>query len=185
MRWDVQEEEDKAKIVAPQLIRELIESQALDAHFQPIFSAHTGRVYGYEALARVAPNFVSGSTPTNIADLFESARRSSLLPALDIACRENSFRRAAELGVGQRDCYLFVNVCPETLMNPAHQVGLTERLAEESNLSKDKIIFEITEETAVKDYDLFCRALTQLTSTTSSRLMTTTASSAATSSLKP
>ena len=141
------------------VIAELIEKQALNSHFQPIFSARTGRVYGYEALARVMPGKTSAHTPDNIADLFEGARREGVLPSLDMVCRENAFRCASAVGLGERDCYLFVNVCPETLMHPIHQSKLMDRFTEELNLSKDKVIFEITEETAVKDYDLFCRAL--------------------------
>ena len=135
-------------------IQQLLERNDLTVHFQPIFNGQ-GRVYGYEALARVA----SPDAQVNIFQLFESARHNGLLSKLDARCRENAIRQASLLGFGASDCYLFINVCPETLMDPAHRVGMTDEIVEAWGLSKDRIIFEITEETAVKDYDLFSRAI--------------------------
>jgi diguanylate cyclase (GGDEF)-like protein len=92
-------------------------------------------------------------------ELFAAAREFDMVAALDTACRQNAITRAAELGLAARDCYLFINVCPQTLIHPEHKVGVTNDMAETYGLSKDKIIFEITEETAVQDYKLFCRAI--------------------------
>lgn len=153
MKWPVEGSDEEVQNIPVAAIERLLENNELAVHFQPIFNGQ-GRVYGYEALARVA-----GHEQINIFQLFETAREIGLLPRLDALCRENAIRQASRLGFGAGDCYLFVNVCPETLMDPAHQVGTTDEIVEAWGLTKDRIIFEITEETAVKDYALFSRAI--------------------------
>ena len=135
-------------------LQDLIKRNELGIHFQPIFSSATGGIFGYEALTRLHPHVL-----VDIPQLFEAARRFDVVASLDTACRQNAIVNAAKLGLAASDCYLFINVCPQTLINPQHQVGLTNILAETNGLSKDKIIFEITEETAVHDYDLFYRTI--------------------------
>jgi EAL domain-containing protein (putative c-di-GMP-specific phosphodiesterase class I) len=68
-------------------------------------------------------------------------------------------KEAASQGINQSGLYLFVNVCPETLMDPAHRFGITDELAERYCIPKEKIILELTEETAIKDYLLFRKAV--------------------------
>lgn len=132
----------------------VLSGDLLDIWFQPVFSAVNGEVYGYEALARVSQNGLKIDT----GRLFERARQMGLSSSLDMLCRETAIRRAAAAGLS-RDSYLFINVCPEMLMDMQHRAGVTEQLVESYGLSKDRIIFEITEETVVTDYKLFCRAL--------------------------
>ncbi len=44
-------------------------------------------------------------------------------------------------------------------MDSAHSVGITDELAEEFGISKDKIILEITEESAIHNCNLFKEAV--------------------------
>ena len=44
-------------------------------------------------------------------------------------------------------------------MDPAHRDGITDELVEDMGLSKERIIIELTEESAIKDYNLFNRAI--------------------------
>src|SRR5208282_4263936 len=50
---------------------------------------------------------------------------------------------------------LFINICPDTMMDTAHRVGITDELLERSGIPKDRIILEITEESAIHNYKLF------------------------------
>ncbi|PQV62535.1 diguanylate cyclase (GGDEF) domain-containing protein [Abditibacterium utsteinense] len=135
------------------LLQELIAARALTAHFQPIFSAKDGAVFGCEALARVDPKFA----PQGIAPLFASAREHGLVAPLDRLCRQAALECAAVQEFAARSERLFVNVCPETLMEEGGEpvAALVERLG----LPRERIIFEVTEESAVQDYDLFARAI--------------------------
>lgn len=79
---------------------------------------------------------------------------------LDVICRANALKYAALRGLNQTDAYICINICPETLMNPAHLVGVTDELAEEYGIPKHKIILEITEESAINDMELFKKTIT-------------------------
>jgi diguanylate cyclase (GGDEF)-like protein len=136
-------------------ILELIEMNTLGVHFQPILSSKTNGVYGYEALTRIN----SLSSFTDVSDLFRRAKEVNVISALDVLCRSNALREASLLGIREKDAYLFINVCPETVMAPSHEVGKTDEIAEEWGFPKDRIILELTEETAIENYKLFKEAI--------------------------
>ncbi len=156
----------------------------LTVHYQPIFSAENGQIFGYEALTRPAMNhpehsdsfssIVSGmplldkseiakllelvktSLNGNIKNFFIQAKEKGLIFILDMICRENAIREASRQNL---DAFLFINICPETLFHPKHEVGITDRLAEEYGFPKEKIVLEITEETAIENYDLLIESI--------------------------
>ncbi|MBA3002263.1 MAG: GGDEF domain-containing protein [Desulfurivibrio sp.] len=137
-------------------ILDLLDNNGLTAWFQPVFSRRTGEVFGYEALARVR----EARTPLlDIGQLFQRAQEEGVISTLDMVCREHAFCRAAELGFAERNAYLYVNICPATLMHPDHPGGATDRLAEECGIPKERIILEITEQEAIRNYDLFKKSV--------------------------
>lgn len=142
--------------VSRDLLLHLLDTNSLTSWFQPIFSRQNGEIYGYEALTRVrdgaAPHF-------DISKLFAKAQAEGIIASLDMQCRENAFCRAAELGFLQKNAYLYVNICPGTLIHPDHRGGITDRLAEDCGIPKDRIVLEITEQEAIKNYDLFQRSI--------------------------
>lgn len=138
-----------------QTILELLDSNSLTTHFQPIFSSKDGVVYGYEALTRIKGD----NNSINIGELFKRAIFTNTISSLDVKCRENAIGLASSLGLNRSNAYLFINVCPEALMDSAHSVGITDELAEEFGISKDKIILEITEESAIHNCNLFKEAV--------------------------
>lgn len=122
----------------------------LTVYFQPIFSAKDSKLFGYEALTRHI------SQDINIKELFNKAKKDGSIFLLDMICRLNALSNAY---LQQIKTYLFINICPETLLCPQHSFGLTERFAEEFNIPKEKIVLEITEETAVENYDVFLKSI--------------------------
>lgn len=133
-------------------ILKLLSDNGLLSWFQPIFSSTTGRIYGYEALTRLRdPEKDNGS----IADLFQRAQEEGLTPWLDTLCQRNAFNCAEQEGIIDRDAYLYVNVCPESLMyqDVCGDIGCSSAL--ESLLRHGKIVLEITEQEAIRNYDLF------------------------------
>lgn len=136
-------------------ILDLIDFDLLTTYFQPIFSSKDGVVFGYEALARIKENKLD----INIKDLFRRAILTNTISHLDVKCRENAIRHAASHKIHESNKYLFINVCPEVLMDGAHRVGITDEFAEEYNFPKEQIILEITEESAIHNYTLFKEAV--------------------------
>ncbi len=134
----------------------LIDNQALTTWFQPIFSRRSGEVYGYEALTRLAGDPHPGG---DIGQLFAKAQEVGLIPSLDMLCRGNAFHRATKLGFAQQETFLYLNICPATLMHPEHKVGMTDQFAERHGIAKERIILEITEQEVIRNYELFKRSV--------------------------
>lgn len=132
-------------------IFQILDSNILTSWFQPIYSRKTRSVYGFEALARL----ITQDPEQNIGELFKSAQHVGLISSLDLLCREKAFCKAVDLGFQGTDTYLFVNICPATLMNQNYQQGLTNGLAEACGIDKENIVLEITEQDAIRNYDLF------------------------------
>jgi diguanylate cyclase (GGDEF)-like protein len=142
--------------VSRDLLLYLLDTNSLTSWFQPIFSRQNGEIYGYEALARVR----EGVAPQcDISKLFLKAQAEGIIASLDMQCRENAFCRAAELGFLQKKGNIFVNICPGTLIHPDHRGGITDRLAEECGIPRNRIVLEITEQETIKNYDLFQRSI--------------------------
>lgn len=137
-------------------IIQLIDHQELTAWFQPIFSGRTGEVYGYEALTRLTR---TSPFACDIGQMFDKAHEVGLISTLDMLCRENAFRRAMELGFAQHESNLFVNICPASLMHPDHKAGVTDQLADRYGIAKERVILEITEQDAIRNYELFKRSV--------------------------
>jgi diguanylate cyclase (GGDEF)-like protein len=137
------------------IIIELLDSISLTSHFQAVFSTDSGTVYGYEALARITGD----NEKIGIGELFKMAIHTNTISSLDMRCRENAIKLASSLGIKENGGYLFLNICPETLIDPAHKVGGTDEVAERWGMPKEKIILEITEESAIHNYSLFKQAV--------------------------
>tara|TARA_B100001939_G_scaffold348158_1_gene373292 strand:+ start:28259 stop:29266 length:1008 start_codon:yes stop_codon:yes gene_type:complete len=136
--------------------------------FQPIFETD-GRLHGVEALMRFVGNAVQGSrnqqnsmeraVPRNHVSpetIFFRARESNWIMELDFYCREQILQQSASAQWKNR---LFINVCPESLLSPHHSVGRTDGLVDAAGLRKEQIVLEITEETAIQNYELFARTI--------------------------
>lgn len=137
-------------------ILKLLHDNGLMTWFQPIFSTATGKIAGYEALTRLSDPVADNGT---IADLFLRAQEEGLTPWLDTLCQKNAFSQAVEDGIFDRDAYLYVNVCPESLIyqDICEEIATSSLL--ESLLRKGKIVLEITEQEAIRNYDLFKDAI--------------------------
>ncbi len=122
----------------------------LSVNFQPILSAQNGTIYGYEALTYTNDR---NGRQASISELFKKVTDTTSY--LDILCRENIIRQAVAQSLQQAESFLFINICPETLMDPAHRVGVTDEITEKYGFPKEKIILEITEETAIHNFNLF------------------------------
>lgn len=132
----------------------LIEKGDFESVLQPIYSATMQAVYGFEALTRCS------SMPfVDIAQMFAIAKNENLISKLDVVCRSNALRKTSYEGIQGGDALIFINICPQTLMDPAHKPGITDKLAEECGIPKERIVLEITEESAIYNYDLFKRAV--------------------------
>ncbi|MBF0505427.1 MAG: EAL and GGDEF domain-containing protein [Nitrospirae bacterium] len=161
LKWQVDTNEksfyvaNDANKACRETILNVLDGDALAIHFQTIFSATEGKIFGYEALTRV-----KGEHPfSDVDELFQKAALTGTIAILDVRCRENAIKQASVLGLGHTNANLFINVCPETMMDRAFRANITDEIAEKWSIPKDRIILEITEESVIYNYDLFKKSI--------------------------
>ncbi|MGL4319077.1 MAG: bifunctional diguanylate cyclase/phosphodiesterase [Pseudomonas sp.] len=124
----------------------------LHSLFQPIVSLSERRILGYEALTRGPSN---SPLHAPIA-LFSVARNAGRLSELEQAARKSACRRFREQQLGGK---LFLNVSPESLLEPSHQPGRTLKLLQDLGISPDQVVIELTEQAPIDDFSLLDTAL--------------------------
>ncbi len=136
----------------------IIEERNLQPVFQPIVDLESGRVIGHEGLIRGPSN----STLHSPVLLFEQAARCGSTVMLDRICRQVVMERFAELGHAG---FLFLNVCPASLLAPDHRQGATLALVKSLGLAADRIIIELTETSPGGSYEALRQATSHYRST--------------------
>jgi EAL domain-containing protein (putative c-di-GMP-specific phosphodiesterase class I)/GGDEF domain-containing protein len=128
-------------------LRRLLHDRSLYVEYHPIFSAETGRIFGYEALARgVARTLRSPEV------MFEVAADADLVWELSRLCRARAVEGASEkLGEGQ---LLFLNADPHDFTDPT--------FGDFDSMDPRRVVIEITERTAITDYPSFRERLNAL-----------------------
>lgn len=139
-------------------LHDLITGQCLRSHYQPIYSIENGAVFGFEALARLS----SASPFSSLEEMFRAAQSTGSLAALDLHCMVTALHCLDTARFRPSQSYLFMNSCPETLMNPDVSFAFIHDSLEALSLSPERIILEITEESVVSNYDLFRNSLNYL-----------------------
>ncbi|WP_448682344.1 bifunctional diguanylate cyclase/phosphodiesterase [Pseudomonas nicosulfuronedens] len=120
--------------------------------FQPILSLSERRLVGYEALTRGPSNGPLHSP----LPLFSIARSSGRLSQLELLCRRKACARFRDLKLEGK---LFLNVSPESLLEPTHQPGRTLQLLQTFGISPSDVVIELTEQTPIEDFSLLDTAL--------------------------
>jgi EAL domain-containing protein (putative c-di-GMP-specific phosphodiesterase class I) len=137
-------------------LQEVLLADQLTTVFQPIVDLRRRRVLGYEALSR-GP---AGSVYQMPLRLFEMAEEADLVFELDRKCRRRALASATLLPAGAK---LFVNVFPSAMYDPEFQGASLVRLAGTHGLTPDRVVLEITERSAIENYEVFSEALAELT----------------------
>ena len=128
-------------------LRRLLHDRSLYVEYHPIFSADTGRIFGYEALARGAAR-----TMRSPEVMFEVAADADLVWELSRLCRARAEEGAGErLSEGQ---LLFLNADPHDFADPT--------FGNVDTIDPHRVVIEITERTAITDYPAFRERLNVL-----------------------
>jgi EAL domain-containing protein (putative c-di-GMP-specific phosphodiesterase class I) len=115
----------------------LIETEAVDVAYQPIFDLRTDRCLGIEALARFPEPFTSPD------QTFAAAEHLGLGLELERLVISRAWDILSRLGRGQ---FLAVNVSPAALLE------LAGRANSRPDLALDRLVVEVTEHSAVEAY---------------------------------
>lgn len=130
-----------------QELRRILEGKLLTPVFQPIIALEQSRIIGYEALIRGPENSCLHKPDA----LFDCARQSRLLAALEFACREVSCESFAALGLPGK---LFLNMSPISFTDSQYRDGVTLKILQRVGLSAERIVFELTESQPLDELEL-------------------------------
>ena len=132
------EQRERARRVSD--LKTAIRDRGVYVDYHPIVIASTREIFGYEALARGTLR-----TLRSPEVMFDGAAEADLIWELSRLCRERAFEGMSTRLEGEQ--LLFVNVDPHDFADPAFS---------ENELSEpSRIVIEITERTAIKDYPKF------------------------------
>lgn len=133
-------------------IQSIISEKRITTLFQPIFDIENEIIVGYEALTR-GPEGSELYTPDL---LFQAAEKYNLLSELDLICRANAITKFVELKLTGK---LFINICLNVMLNKDHPHGETIKLVENSGLSPQQVVIEISEKSPFPSDDILLKAL--------------------------
>ena len=132
--------EQRERVRRTAALKGVLHEGSVYVDFHPIVLAETGEIFGYEALARGVPRSLRSPEV-----MFEVAAEADLVWELSRLCRARALGGAKELLRG--DQLLFVNVDPHDFADPGFGVL--------DSIDPRRIVLEITERTAIKDYPKF------------------------------
>jgi EAL domain-containing protein (putative c-di-GMP-specific phosphodiesterase class I) len=117
-------------------LRAMIRDRAVYIDYHPIVVAETGRVFGYEALARGLRRSLRSPEV-----MFDVAAEANMLWELSRLCRSEALEGISRLEPGE---LLFLNVDPHDFADP--------EFTEVANHDPRRVVIEITERTAITNY---------------------------------
>lgn len=133
--WEQQKNEDQSRIE----FHQMLETRKISYHFQPIFRALNGEVYGYEALMRVdMPNL---GNPEVVLQIAKEEGRMAEIERLTMFVATENYMDLLRKGLASEDAFLFLNSIANDDMTLEEEREYHERFGEIQN----RIVVEITE----------------------------------------
>jgi EAL domain-containing protein (putative c-di-GMP-specific phosphodiesterase class I)/CheY-like chemotaxis protein len=143
--------EDRQREVVHELSR-IIDNGLVEPHFQPIYFLKPFRLFGLEVLSRPMP----GSFIKNADELFKSAIKYDMYYPLEMLCWQKALDQVSPC---TRNEHLFFNCSPYIVENSKFQS--VSDIFQSSHIPFNKVVLEITERSAIKQYDVFFNHLGQ------------------------
>lgn len=139
-------------------LQKIVKNNALKTFFQPVLNLSTGETIGYEALNRPA---VTDQFP-NTEMFYEFVGQSNQVFYFECFCRNLSFKRYIDRLDGnlqKENSLLFINIHPHVMLDSNYHCGETLQLLSDLGLEPNQVVFELTEKSAVTDFPLFEKVL--------------------------
>lgn len=139
-------------------LKKLMENESIDTFFQPIVNLQTGETFGFEALNRPGQSQLFSS----VDHFYEFVGQTDMVFEFEKFCRNLSLKRyIARLGeeLRSKDYILFLNIHPHILLDKNYHSGDTLQFLSEVGIRPEQVVFELTERSAVTDFQEFERVL--------------------------
>lgn len=132
-------------------LKEVLTSRSIRSVYQPVVDIFGRRVIGWEALSRPV-----GGQFDNIEQIFKAAYEAQSIWPLERLCRERAMEGLLDLKNGE---LLFLNVEPDSIYDPQFRSDRTLKLLRQASLTPERVVLEMTEHSAVKDFTAFRQTL--------------------------
>ncbi len=139
-------------------LQKIVKTNALNTFFQPILNLRTGETIGYEALNRPA---VTDQFP-NTEMFYEFVGQSNQVFFFECYCRNISLKRYIDRLKGnlqKENSLVFINIHPHVMLDSNYHCGETLQLLSDLGIEPNQVVFELTEKSAVTDFPLFEKVL--------------------------
>lgn len=137
----VQEQKEKSSLLV-----DAVANNRIVPYFQPIRTTMTGETEIHELLMRIEID----DKVIPAYQFIEVAESMSMINRMDLMVIENAFKKINEENYKG---ILFINLSPKSLVVGNYAESVTN-LIKKYNISKDKIVFEITERETVKNFSV-------------------------------
>jgi EAL domain-containing protein (putative c-di-GMP-specific phosphodiesterase class I) len=125
----------------PSALREVLDSESLVSHFQPIVSVKKKRNVGAEALARAR----QGGMAVPPLMLFQWAQQEGNMLELDRLCRKKALQGFSEIAKSDPDLMLFLNFEVSILDEGVLGSGNLIKIVQELGIKPENVVIEINE----------------------------------------
>ncbi|WP_458414250.1 EAL domain-containing protein [Schinkia sp. CFF1] len=139
-------------------LKKIMENKSLDTFFQPILKLDSGKTIGYEVLNRPA----ASSLFPNTEAFYDFVGQTDQVFSFECFCRNLSLTRFIDNlteEARQNTSLIFINIHPKVLLDVNYQSGETLQLLYELGIEPRQVVFELTEKSAVTDFCLFEKVL--------------------------
>ncbi|MCM3567316.1 EAL domain-containing protein [Neobacillus mesonae] len=139
-------------------LKKIIDHHQLDTFYQPIVELDSERTIGYEALNRPAASYLFPNTEI----FYDFVGQTDQVFLFECFCRNISLKRFMDRLKGnfnKKDFVLFINIHPHVLMDANYHSGETLQLLQEFDIEPGQVVFELTEKSAVTDFEQFEKVL--------------------------
>ncbi|SOC41856.1 EAL domain-containing protein [Ureibacillus acetophenoni] len=135
----------------------IIKNESLQTYFQPIVNIQNGDTFAFEALNRPLQSVLFENTD----HFYEFVGQTNIVFPFEQFCRNISLKRFTERLTFQKDqnFNLFINIHPHVLLDKNYHSGETFKFIKELGIQPEQVVFELTERSAVTDFNEFKRVL--------------------------
>ncbi|WP_138415953.1 EAL domain-containing protein [Aquibacillus sediminis] len=139
-------------------LKRIMKTRSLTTYYQPILHLKTDKIIGYEALNR-PPKTKHFPSTESFYDFIGQTNQVFQFELLARNLAIQKFHHEVDNHPQQKDHLLFINIHPQVLVDSNYKSGETLELLHQHNISPKQVVFELTEKTAVTDYTMFERVL--------------------------
>lgn len=140
------------------MLKKIMRHAKLTTLFQPILDVQHNETFGFEALNRPKTSTLFANPDA----FYEFVGQTKSVFSFECFCRNLSLQRYTErlnLELHKQNFTLFLNIHPNVLLDKNYHSGETLTQLKSLGIQPQQVVFELTERSAVTDFDEFSRVL--------------------------